>query len=219
MIKGIIFDMDGLMINSEEVTFEGYVELCARRGCKLSRETYLNCLGKPVAQIWQVFYDAFGNDFPAPEIMKENHIRMAAQFAAQGVPLKPGLIELLQYLKANDYKTCVATSSTRDRVDTILAQAKIAKYFDASICGNEVEKGKPDPEIFIKASRKLELPVEQCLVLEDSEMGIQAAYDGHIPVVCIPDMKYPEQKYEKMTCALFDKLTDVIPYLEKSEQS
>lgn len=197
MIKGIIFDMDGLMINSEEVTFEGYVELCARRGCKLSRETYLNCLGKPVAQIWQVFYDAFGNDFPAPEIMKENHIRMAAQFAAQGVPLKPGLIELLQYLKTNDYKTCVATSSTRDRVDTILAQAKIAKYFDASICGNEVEKGKPDPEIFIKASRKLELPVEQCLVLEDSEMGIQAAYDGHIPVVCIPDMKYPEYRNMK----------------------
>lgn len=215
--KGLIFDMDGLMIDSERVTYEGYVELCAKEGKQLTKEIYLNCLGKPVAGIWQVFYDAFGNDFPIPEIMKQNHIRMAEQFATVGVPLKSGLKELLSYGKQNGYKMCVATSSTRDRVDTILDQAKITSYFETSVCGNEVEKGKPDPEIFIKAAKKLGLEPEECIVLEDSEMGILAASKAGIDVLCVPDMKDPEPEYTALTTKIFNSLAEIPSYLQKSE--
>lgn len=215
--KGLIFDMDGLMIDSEQVTYEGYVELCAKEGKHLTKEMYLNCLGKPVAGIWRVFYDAFGNDFPIPNIMKQNHIRMAHQFATIGVPVKPGLIELLTYAKQCGYKMCIATSSTRDRVDTILDQAKITSYFEASICGNEVEKGKPDPEIFIKAAQKLELAPEECIVLEDSEMGILAASKAGIDVFCVPDMKFPEPEYAALTTEIFQSLAEIPSYLQKSE--
>lgn len=132
-MKGIIFDMDGLMIDSERVTYEGYVELCEKLGKTLTVDMYVQCLGKPVPQIWDVFYKGFGSDFPAPEIMKANHDRMAAQFEQEGVPVKPGLRPLLDYLKAQGYKTCVATSSTRERVDKILAKADLANAFDETI--------------------------------------------------------------------------------------
>ena len=93
------------------------------------------------------------------------------------------------YLKDNNYKTIVATSSNRDRVDKILAQAKITEFFDDSICGDEVTKGKPNPEVFLKPCQKLGVNVDEAIVLEDSEAGIQASYDANIKVICIPDMK------------------------------
>ena len=95
----------------------------------------------------------------------------------------------VNYLKDNNYKTIVATSSNRDRVDKILAQAKITEFFDDSICGDEVTKGKPNPEVFLKSCQKLGVNVDEAIVLEDSEAGIQASYDANIKVICIPDMK------------------------------
>lgn len=214
MIKAVIFDMDGLMIDSEHVTFEGYIELCAKEGAVLDEETYIKCLGKPVKGIWQVFYDAFGEDFPIPEIMKANHIRMARQFEEKGVPVKKGLRELLEYLKANGYTTVIATSSTRDRVDRILELSGLADYFDDSVCGNEVERGKPNPDIFLIAASKAGCAKEECVVLEDSEMGIEAAWRAGIPVICVPDMKYPEPAYEAKTAKVDADLLAVMEDLK-----
>lgn len=132
----------------------------------------------------------------------------------QHVPKKKGLDELLQYLKSHNYKTIVATSSGRERVDEILKNAQLTQYFDDSICGDEVTHGKPNPEIFLTACHKLGVQPEEALVLEDSEAGIQAAYDGHIDVICVPDMKYPEEKYVQMITKIVKSLDDVIDYLE-----
>ena len=90
----------------------------------------------------------------------------------QYVPKKKGLVELLEYLKANNYKTIVATSSGRARVDEILKNADLTKYFDDTICGDEVTHGKPHPEIFLTACQKLDVKPEEALVLEDSEAGL-----------------------------------------------
>ena len=117
-------------------------------------------------------------------------------------------------LKDNNYKTIVATSSNRDRVDKILAQAKITEFFDDSICGDEVTKGKPNPEVFLKSCQKLGVNVDEAIVLEDSEAGIQASYDANIKVICIPDMKYPEKQYEEKTFKILKDLTEVTAYLK-----
>ena len=114
----------------------------------------------------------------------------------------------------NYYKTIVATSSNRDRVDKILAQAKITEFFDDSICGDEVTKGKPNPEVFLKSCQKLGVNVDEAIVLEDSEAGIQASYDANIKVICIPDMKYPEKQYEEKTFKILKDLTEVTAYLK-----
>ena len=214
MIKAIIFDMDGLMIDSERVTFECYQEILKGMNLTMDEEFYKTLLGKPLKGIYQRFYDVYGNDFPIEDVIKDVHALMAKRFETEGVPIKTGLKSLLEYLKENNYKTIVATSSNRDRVDTILSQAQITDYFDDSICGDEVTKGKPNPEVFLKSCQKLGVNVDEAIVLEDSEAGIQASYDAGIKVICIPDMKYPEKQYEEKTFKILKDLTEVTAYLK-----
>ena len=214
MIKAIIFDMDGLMIDSERVTFECYQERLKDMNLTMDEEFYKTLLGKPIKGIYQRFYDVYGNDFPIENVIQDVHQLMAERFETEGVPVKKGLVELLHYLKDNNYKTIVATSSNRYRVDKILAQAKITEFFDDSICGDEVTKGKPNPEVFLKSCQKLDVNVDEAIVLEDSEAGIQASYDANIKVICIPDMKYPEKQYEEKTFKILKDLTEVTAYLK-----
>ena len=214
MIKAIIFDMDGLMIDSERVTFECYQERLKDMNLTMDEEFYKTLLGKPIKGIYQRFYDVYGNDFPIENVIQDVHQLMAERFETEGVPVKKGLVELLHYLKDNNYKTIVATSSNRDRVDKILSQAKITEFFDDSICGDEVTKGKPNPEVFLKSCQKLGVNVDEAIVLEDSEAGIQASYDANIKVICIPDMKYPEKQYEEKTFKSLKDLTEVTVYLK-----
>lgn len=214
MIKAIIFDMDGLMIDSERVTFECYQERLKDMNLTMDEEFYKTLLGKPIKGIYQRFYDVYGNDFPIQNVIQDVHQLMAERFETEGVPVKKGLVKLLHYLKDNNYKTIVATSSNRDRVDKILAQAKITEFFDDSICGDEVTKGKPNPEVFLKSCQKLSVNVDEAIVLEDSEAGIQASYDANIKVICIPDMKYPEKQYEEKTFKILKDLTEVTAYLK-----
>lgn len=214
MIKAIIFDMDGLMIDSERVTFECYQERLKDMNLTMDEEFYKTLLGKPIKGIYQRFYDVYGNDFPIENVIQDVHQLMAERFETEGVPVKKGLVELLHYLKDNNYKTIVATSSNRDRVDKILAQAKITEFFDDSICGDEVTKGKPNPEVFLKSCQKLGVNVDEAIVLEDSEAGIQASYDANIKAICIPDMKYPEKQYEEKTFKILKDLTEVTAYLK-----
>lgn len=214
MIKAIIFDMDGLMIDSERVTFECYQERLKDMNLTMDEEFYKTLLGKPIKGIYQRFYDVYGNDFPIQNVIQDVHQLMAERFETEGVPVKKGLVELLHYLKDNNYKTIVATSSNRDRVDKILAQAKITEFFDDSICGDEVTKGKPNPEVFLKSCQKLGVNVDEAIVLEDSEAGIQASNDANIKVICIPDMKYPEKQYEEKTFKILKDLTEVTVYLK-----
>ena len=214
MIKAVIFDMDGLMIDSEHVTFECYQEVLKEMGLTMSQSFYISLLGKPIPGIQTRFYEEYGEDFPINEVIKATHQLMAERFEKEGIPIKKGLIPLLDYLKEHNYKTIVATSSTRDRVDSILANAHLTDYFDASICGDEVTHGKPDPEVFLKSCEKLHVSPDEAIVLEDSEAGILSAYDAKIKVICIPDMKYPEESYAKKTTHILDSLDEVIQFLK-----
>ena len=118
-IKAVIFDMDGLMIDSERVTFEGYVIECGKLGLDMDEAFYKQTLGLPLTRIFQMYYEHFGQDFPMEKVLEDVHQYMADRFRKEGVPMKEGVEELLIYLKDNGYKTVLATSSKRDRVDQI----------------------------------------------------------------------------------------------------
>ena len=209
MIKAVIFDMDGLMIDSERVTFEGYQHVLAKKGLTMSLDFYKTLLGKPLIAIFNQFYDTYGKDFNVEDTIEAVHQYISDIFEKDGVPLKKGLIELLEYLKTHNYRTIVATSSQRYRVNRILQLAKLNQYFDDSICGDEVTKGKPDPEVFLKSCEKLNVKPLEALVLEDSEAGIKAADLAKIKVICIPDLKYPYPEFVKMTYKIMNDLLEV----------
>ncbi|MCI8660346.1 MAG: HAD family phosphatase [Lachnospiraceae bacterium] len=209
MIKAVIFDMDGLMIDSERVTYEGYVIVCGKLGLRMEEAFYKQVLGLPLPTVFQMFYDKYGSSFPMEQVLEQVHRYMDDRFCKEGVPVKEGLKDLLDYLKRKDYKTIVATSSNRDRVDRILEQTKLTGYFDDSICGDEIERGKPHPDIFQKACEKMGVKPEEAIVLEDSEAGIQAAFSAGIPVICVPDMKYPREGFREKTVRIVDSLTEL----------
>ena len=215
-MKAVIFDMDGLMIDSERATYQCYVKVLEKMGLTMSEDFYKTLLGKTLKTAYEIIYDEYGRDFPMDEVLADVHQLLADTFDNEGVPIKKGLIELLSYLKEHHYKTIVATSSTRQRVDHILELSDLVKYFDDSICGDEVTNGKPNPEVFLKACQKLDVKPHEAIVLEDSEAGIQAAFSAKIPVICIPDMKYPDDKYVSMTTQIYNSLDQVITYLDKN---
>jgi len=217
MAKAVIFDMDGLMIDSERVTYDGYVIECGKLGLTMEKEFYKKLLGLTVAEIYQKFYDQYGTSFPMEQVLDRVHKYVEDVFQEKGVPIKEGLTELLAYLKEHGYQTVVATSSSRSRVDRILEQAGLAQYFDASICGDEVEKGKPDPEVFLKACKKAGVKPAEAIVLEDSEAGIQASFSAGIPVICVPDMKYPGETFAEKASKIVDSLTVVLDMFRAGE--
>lgn len=216
-IQAVIFDMDGLMIDSERITFEGYQQYCRQYGHVLDRPTYLLCLGKPVRDVAEVFYQAFGRDFPFPSAVQATHARMAKVFEEQGVPVKPGLKPLLTRLHEAGIPCALATSSDRHRVDRILELAGLQQDFAAIICGDEVRRSKPAPDIFLKAAEALHVEPAHCLVLEDSEMGILAADTGGLPVICIPDMKEPEPDYARRCAAILPSLDQAAEWIFPAE--
>lgn len=219
MKKAVIFDMDGLMIDSERMTYEGYKRECKKRGYEMDIIFYKSLMGYPVKVIKRKLTEHFGEDFPVEEVITAVHEHMELIFMTRGVPVKPGLIELLTYIQNEEYRAMVATSSDRERVDRILKYAGLEDYFDEVICGDEVCLGKPNPDIFLKGLQKLGVSPEEAYVLEDSEKGILAAYRAGIDVICVPDMKEPEEEYRKMAFCVADSLLDVKKLMELKDKS
>ena len=214
MIQAVIFDMDGLMIDSERITYECFRRYLKNINLDMTEAFYKTLLGQTIQVCKKKVLDQYGKEFPYDDCVRQVHKMLDEQILSKRIPIKKGLIDLLKYLRENQYKRMVATSSERYRVEKILKAAGILEYFDDSICGDEVENGKPDPEVFLKACEKLGVSVNEALVLEDSEAGIQAAFAGGIKVICVPDMKYPEEKYIKMTTFICGDLLEVMTYIK-----
>ncbi len=129
MIRAVIFDMDGLMIDSERVTYECFRKYLKDKDMDMTEEFYITLLGQTIKVCKQKVLDQFGKDFPYEDCVNQVHEMLDERLLIEGVPIKKGLIELLKYLKENHYKMIVATSSERIRVDKILKNAGILEFF------------------------------------------------------------------------------------------
>ena len=211
----VIFDFDGLLADTEIVSYKIYKELLQPYGYAYTKEEYArNFSGKTEIKNVENLIETYHLPWTLENGLK-NVLEVETRLLSQGVDLKHGVKELLHFLKENNYKIGLATSSTRDRALNILRQHGIIDYFNSFVFGNEVEKGKPNPDIFLKVCEKLNENPKNCLVLEDSEAGIEASYSANIPVICISDMKNPAEKYLDKTVAVYDTLEKVINFLQK----
>lgn len=211
-MKAVIFDLDGLLVDTEMISFEIYQNLLKEFDILFSLEDYVqNYSGKTeennIARLI--------NHYHLPWTLEEglNKVfELEKQLLNDTVQLKKGALALLNALKLRNIAMALATSSTKDRAFQILAKHDVLDYFDVFVFGPDLKRGKPYPDIFLNACEKLGVQPHECFVLEDSENGIQAAYSAHIPVICIPDMKMPAEKYLRMTKATFQSLDDVLDY-------
>ena len=219
MTIAVIFDLDGLLVDTELISYKIYKEILADIGCEFSLEDYAkNLSGKTIALNVKYLIDNYRIPW-TPEFGFSRIVEIENGFIIQGVDLKPGARELLSFLKKNDYKIAMASSSIEERALNILRHHDLVDSFDELVFGYEVKRGKPAPDIFLRACEKLSERPQDCLVLEDSEAGIQAAFSANIPVICIPDMKVPNQRYLEMTSATLPSLDQVITYLTNSSET
>lgn len=209
MIKAVIFDLDGLLIDSERTALKNLNRLLEPCEITIENDEYVHdYLGRTVAESINKIALLYRKD-KTPNELFDIYLQYEKEDIAKGIPLKPGATTLLKLLKQNNIKTALASSSLRLRAENILNSHGLLEYFDETVFGYEVENGKPAPDIFLKACEKLCVDPTEAIVLEDSEAGIQAAFSAGIPVFCIPDIKEPSEDFAKKSTKILNSLYDV----------
>lgn len=213
--RAIIFDMDGLMFDTENLTFQAQARLAERLGLPFSKDYYLETVGLSDQACYEKFLRDFGDNESTHRFALEYKQETHAIVREQGVPEKKGLRNLLGFLHHNEVVCVLASSNQRYDVELFLESSGLKKYFHNEICGDEVREAKPKPEIFLKAAELAAAPREACLVLEDSLNGIRSAHAAGIDVVMVPDLIAPTPEAEKKTLEIFPDLDAVRDWLEE----
>ncbi|GIM28802.1 hydrolase [Clostridium polyendosporum] len=209
-VELVIFDMDGLMFDTETLAKRAWQETGKIYNYDISQEFLLGLLGMNKKSIAEEFRKEFGENFPFDEIYIEQGKCVSRIIEEEGLGVKEGLRELLDYLTEKKIKKAVATSSIRERAEKLLSIAGVLDKYDRVICGDEVTKGKPDPEIFVTVCKKLDVDPANAIVLEDSERGLEAAVAGGIRCIMVPDLVEPSEKHTKLAHSKVKNLIEVI---------
>lgn len=215
MISGVIFDMDGLMTDTERLYIDLWCQILREQGMEERREVVTRCIGMDHSKMRSYIKDTLGEEFDYLSVLGEVGKRSERYCQEHGIPVKPGLYELLDALDAQKIPYAVATSSRGVGARSKLQKIGVLSRLRGLVTGDMVEKGKPDPEIFIRAAQALQLPPGECLVLEDSPHGILAAHQAGCLPMMIPDLWQPDSEVKSMLYALGSSLLDVIPMLRQ----
>lgn len=216
-VKGVLFDMDGVILDTEKLYTRFWKEAAEACGYFMTHEMALGMrsLSREIGERQIKSY--FGESADYHQIRNKRIELMTAFLNENPVEVKPGIYELLEYLKENNLKKAVATSSPLDRTQKYLSQVGLVESFDELVSGHMVEHGKPAPDIYLYAADKLGLKPEECLVLEDSPSGVLAAYRaGCIPVM-VPDQDEPDEETRERVFAVVENLVAVKELLLKEE--
>ncbi len=215
MISGVIFDMDGLMIDTERLCVELWCQVLVEQGMPPHRELALHCMGLDHGAMRKYLGEMLGG-FDYMAALSEVGRRSEQYCREHGVPVKRGLYALLHFLDTMKIPYGVATSTRGENARRRLRDIGVLDHLSALITGDMVTHGKPQPEIFQRAAEALALPPERCLVLEDSPHGILAAHGAGCLPMMIPDLQEPRPEILQMLHARGDSLYDVIPVLQQS---
>ena len=201
MKKAVIFDMDGIIFDSERATYECWMEIAKKYGFASDLDIpYMKCVGVNIRRCEELFREHYGDSFPFETYRAEESALYHATYDGGRLPLKPGIREILTQLKEENYYIAVASSTRSETVKKQLRDADLLRYFDRVVCGDEVEKSKPAPDIFLKALEGIDAKVEETCVIEDSYNGIRAAFTAGMIPVMVPDMIPPDDEMrEKAT--------------------
>ena len=214
-VQGVLFDMDGLVLDSEILYSRFWREACGFYGYDMSYQQSLRmrALNRQLAQKTLAEFFGPGIDY---DIVRNKRIELMNAFIEKnGVPVKPGIYQLMEYLKRNGIASAITSSSPIERIQNHLSRHGLADAFDKLCSGHDVPRGKPEPDIYLHGAASLGLDPKNCLALEDSATGILSAYRAGCLPVMIPDLDQPAEETKKLLYAQADDLNDIISLIEQ----
>ena len=215
-IKAVLFDMDGLMVDTESLATEAFIHSAKKQGYDMTKEETLLVLGFTTKSIYEFWENYFKNSDVSGKQLVDDHYKYIENILFTTGPRKmPYIEELLKYLKESNYKVAVASSSNMDHIINNMEKTGLKKYIDEFASGAEVENGKPAPDVFLLAAERLGVKPENCLVLEDSKSGVIAGSSAGAKVIMVPDMFSPDEECKERTYRIVGNLGEVISILEE----
>lgn len=214
MYKAVVFDMDGVIFDSEKLILDIWVELGEEHNIPDVEATMHKCLGVNATETKQIFLRDYGEDFPYDVYVKEASRRFHAKADNGELPMKPGVCELLHFLKEKGYIIGLASSTREASVRQELTDAGIIDYFDELVCGDMLKKSKPEPDIYLMACDKLGVAPQEAVAIEDSFNGIRSAYAAGMTPVMVPDIAQPDEEMKEKSFKIFASLLEVKEWLE-----
>ena len=209
--SAVIFDMDGVIFDSERVYLECCIKAAEKFGAQNVEEVVRKCIGVTNEMTMQILREFFGVDFPVDDYWKEATGYFWEFYNEHGsLPKKEGVVPALTYLKEKGYHLAIASSTKTETVTKQLKDAGLLDFFTLIVGGNMVSRSKPAPDIFLKATELLGVEPEKCLVIEDSYNGIRAAYAAGIPAVMVPDLLPPTEETREKTVAILPSLLSLV---------
>jgi len=207
--KAFVFDMDGLIFDSERIVQRSWNISGQKLGLGNVGEHIYYTLGLNRASRKKYYEENIREDFPFDEFSALTRKTFFEIVETEGLPIKTGVKEILAFGKENGIKLALATSSSRDYAMKCLRDAGIDTYFDGIVCGDMVSHSKPDPEIYLRACELVGVNPEDAVAFEDAPAGIQSAYSAGMKVVMVPDLVEPSEEIKSMLWEKWESLHDV----------
>ncbi|MBQ8823901.1 MAG: HAD family phosphatase [Ruminococcus sp.] len=215
MISGIIFDMDGVIFDTEKFYQKYWIKSAKEFGFEMKPETVLTIRSLTSVLAEKYLKSVFGETFDYFSIRNRRRELMTYDLDEENLPLKTGILSLLKFCNENNIKTAVSTATMQSVAERYLKNSNLIDYFDVVIGGDSIEKGKPFPDIYILASKALNLPPESCIAIEDSPNGILSAFYAGCNPVMVPDLSQPDEMLKPFLKAVVPTLEDVISLIKK----
>ena len=206
---GVVFDVDGVLFDTEKLSWKNWAEVGQHMGWPQVADHYLEVVGQNRADIRQKLYELLGPDFPIEYFLLTCSRRAQCIMEQKGVPLKPGVREILTALQKQGIPLALATSTNADRTQRRLEMTGLGPFFQTVITGDLVEHSKPHPEIYQIACRNLGTEPARTLAVEDSRNGILSAHAAGMAVAMVPDLIPPTPELEALLWGRFDHLAQL----------
>lgn len=213
MIKTIVFDMDGVLIDSESLIMRAWQKIAAQAGIADIEQTLKQCIGITAPETEALFYQVYGKDFPYQKYKTMGAKLYYAEIEKNGLPVKPGVYELFAFLKENDYRIGLASSTREAIVRKEMESIGLLDSFHVIVCGDMVAHSKPHPAIYLKACELLGSSPADCYAVEDSPNGIRSAYHAGTKPIMVPDLIAPDEEIRDLLFKEFKSLLEVRDFL------
>ena len=212
LVKAVVFDMDGVIFDSERLVLKSWKMVADRENIPEIEETVRKCLGTNREVSRRIFLEAYGEDFPY-DTLKQEAAGIYHRMADGGkLPLMRGVRELLGFLREEKRKIALASSTREEVVVAELRDAGLLEFFDEVVCGDMLQRSKPEPDIYLMACERIGVDPKEAYAVEDSYNGIRSAYAAGMHPVMVPDMMPPTEEMEEKSEIILTSLEDLQDY-------